>query len=324
MTDPDRLTGKMIVVDHKLLADFEDRLDPAFPEKSGIQPTILGYGEISSSFVIEQMPDIAFKRMPPFPGRDAAEEYRRIVDIYCRHLKEDCGVKVLPHTTHRIENRFGEHIVYVAQPRLEAETIGNLRLKQKDFRYMAAMVARVADRILAVGRKNRDGFGLSIGIDGQISNWCFLGEASALEEPLYFDITTPLFRVNGSEQLDIRVFLKSIPSGLVWLVKWKFLQEILDRYYDTRQVLIDLAANFHKEGRQDMIDEAIAVINGRVERVGLTPPVASLTRDEVDSYYKNDAFIWALLLSLRRADRFICTRLLRRRYNFILPGKIER
>lgn len=314
----------MISVDERVLADFENRLDPAYPEKSGIQPTILGYGEISSSFCIDQMPDIAFKRMPPFPGRDAAEEYRRIVDIYCRHLKEDCGVRVLHHTTHRIENRFGEQIVYVAQPRLEAETIGNIRLKQKDSHYMAEMVARVADRILAVGSKNRDGSGLSIGIDGQISNWCFPGESFPLEEPLYFDITTPLLRIDDAEQLDIRIFLKSTPPVLVWLVKWKFLKEVLDRYHDTRQVLMDLAANFHKEGRPEMIDETIALINERIKRLALEPPIAPLTRSEVDSYYKNDAFIWTLFLQLRKADRFIRTRMLRRRYNFILPGKIER
>lgn len=182
----------MISVDERVLTDFENRLDPAYPEKSGIQPTILGYGEISSSFCIEKMPDIAFKRMPPFPSRDAAEEYRRVVDIYCSHLKEDCGVRVLPHMTYRIENRFGEHIVYVAQPRLEAETIGNIRLKQKDSRYMADMVARVADRILAVGRKNRDGSALSIGIDGQISNWCFPGEASPWKNP-FISISPPRF-----------------------------------------------------------------------------------------------------------------------------------
>lgn len=314
----------MSTVDEAVLADFENRLDPAYPEKSGIKPTILGYGEISSSFCFGQMPDIAFKRMPPFPDRDAAEGYRRIVDIYCRHLKEDCGVRVLHHATHRIENRFGEQIVYVAQPRLKTETIGNIRLKQKDSCYMAEMIGRVADRILAVGGKNRDSSGLSIGIDGQISNWCFPGEAPPLEEPFYFDITTPLLRIDGEEQLDIRIFLKSTPPVLVWLVKWKFLKEVLDRYHDTRQVLMDLAANFHKEGRPEMIDEAIALINERITRLALDPPIAPLTRSEVDSYYKNDAFIWTLFLQLRRADRFIRTRMLRRRYNFILPGKIER
>ncbi len=322
----------MIPIDETLLADFEDRLDPAYPEKSGIKPIILGYGEISSSFCIAEMPDVAFKRMPPFPNRDAAEEYRRIVGNYCRHLEEDCGIRVLEHRTHRLENRFGEHIVYVAQPRLERDSIGNIRLKQHGARYITEMVSIVADRILAVGRKNRDGSSLSLGIDGQISNWCFTDTGLPLDDPLYFDVTTPLFRVNGTEQLDVRVFLKSIPPGLVWLVKWQFLHEILDRYYDTRQVLIDLAANFHKEGRQDMIDAAIAVINEKVENFALTPPVAPtvgppvdpLTRSEVDGYYKSDAFMWALLLRLRRADRFICTRLRRRRYNFILPGKIKR
>lgn len=311
-------------VDEGLLSDFENGLDPAFPEKSRIVPTILGYGEISTAFCIGQMPDIALKRMPPFADPDAAGDYARSVDTYCRHLREDCGVRVVPHSTHTVKNRFGEYIVYVAQPRLDADGLGNTRLKRQDAGHMAAMVSAAAARILAVGRKNQNDAAVSLGIDGQLSNWHFAGENPPFEEPRFFDITTPMRRINGVELLDAEIFLKSTPSPLVWLVRWRFLREVLDRYHDTRQVLIDLAANFYKEGRAELIDHAIAVINAEVARHPLDPPVAPLRRIEVDRYYKNDAFIWTLFLKLRRADRFIQTRLLRRRYNFILPGKIER
>ncbi len=52
--------------------------------------------------------------------------------------------------------------------------------------------------------------------------------------------------------------------------------------------------------------------------------ISYLTEAEIEKYYKNDAFIWALFLALRRMDRFIKTRMLGGRYNFILPGKIKR
>jgi len=311
-------------VDDALLSDFENGLNPAFPEKSRIVPTILGYGEISTAFCIEQMPDIALKRMPPFADIESAGNYGRIVETYCRRLREDCGVRVVPHSTCTVKNRFGEYIVYVAQPRLNTDALGNTKLKRQSAGHMTAMVSAAAARILAVGGKNRNDAAVSLGIDGQLSNWHFAAENPPFEEPRFFDITTPMLRINGVELLDAEIFLKSTPAPLVWLVRWQFLREVLDRYHDTRQVLIDLAANFYKEGRAEMIDNAIAVINAEVARHPLDPPVAPLTRMEVDRYYKNDAFIWTLFLKLRRADRFIQTRLLRRRYNFILPGKIER
>ena len=111
---------------------------------------------------------------------------------------------------------------------------------------------------------------------------------------------------------------------LTWLVRWQFLQEVLDRYYDTRSVLIDLVANFHKEGGADLIEGALSVINGMIDEKGLIDQIHPLTRSEVDLYYKNDAFIWSLFLSLRRMDRAIKTKILRHRYNFILPGRIKR
>jgi hypothetical protein len=51
------------------------------------------------------------------------------------------------------------------------------------------------------------------------------------------------------------------------------------------------------------------------------PPLA---KNEVDKYYREDKLIWIVFLGLRRLDRFLTTRLLRKRYEFILPGKIKR
>jgi hypothetical protein len=164
----------------------------------------------------------------------------------------------------------------------------------------------------------------SIALDGQISNWSFQFNDNDVSDVVYFDITTPMFRINNKDQLDTEIFLKSCPSFLVWLVRWQFLQEVLDRYYDTRSVLIDLIANFYKEGREDLIDAAVLLINGLLEERGLIHDIEPLSRTEIDSYYKNDAFIWSLFLTLRRMDRAIKTKLLGKRYNFILPGKIKR
>ena len=158
----------------------------------------------------------------------------------------------------------------------------------------------------------------------EISNWSFKFDADNNLDPVYFDYTTPFIRKNGVELLDPEMFLKSCPSFLVWIVRWLFLQEVLDRYYDLRLVLIDLTANFHKEALSSKIPFALEVINRYMDQNASDLKMQPITKLEVDKYYKDDAFIWRLFLSLRRLDCFIKTKILRGKYDFILPGKIER
>jgi len=312
-------------VDVELLERFEDQLNPSYPELSGIPPRILGYGEISTTFSLEAMPGIAFKRMPPFSSAAEINAYKSVVDRYCALLTDECGIDVAEYAFFDMKNRYDERIVYVAQPRLPETSIGNYILIHSTPRELEVMINSVTDRLVRIWQRNRThAQDVLVAIDGQISNWSFpsTDENSCL--PVYFDITTPLFRVGGKEQLDTEIFLKSCPSFLVWLVRWQFLQDVLDRYYDTRMVLVDMVANFHKEGRADLIDTAILIINRLLEEKGVEDAITPLTRPEVERYYKNDAFIWSLFLWLRRFDRMLKTKVLGRRYNFILPGKIKR
>ncbi len=53
-------------------------------------------------------------------------------------------------------------------------------------------------------------------------------------------------------------------------------------------------------------------------------PREPVTVEEVERYYKSDADLLALYLRLRRADRFLRTRVLRRTYDFVLPGPVRR
>jgi hypothetical protein len=315
----------MMNVDIGLLKKFEDQLNPSYPDQSGIPPRILGYGEISTTFSIEDMPGVAFKRMPPFDTMEEINTYKSVVERYCALLKDGCGIDVSEYAFFEMTNRFNELILYVAQPRLPETSIGNYILKHGTARELEIMIEAVMARLIRIRQRNRaHAPDELIAIDGQISNWSFQFTDENPCRPVYFDITTPLFRVGGKEQLDTEIFLKSCPSFLVWLVRWQFLQEVLDRYYDLRMVLIDLVANFHKEGRGDMIEPALLVINRLLKKRGVADDIHALARQEVDKYYKKDAFIWSLFLRLRRFDRLLKTRALGKRYNFILPGKIKR
>jgi hypothetical protein len=312
-------------VDVNLLGEFENSLDPAFPEKSTIVPRILGYGEISSTFSLAAIPDIAFKRMPPFANIDQIAAYKSAVNKYCSLLSDVCGIRVSDYAFFEFFNCHREHILYVAQPQLDQETIGHNVLKSGNTYELEMMLDALLIRLIRLFRFNEENNQKeSLGLDGQLSNWSFQLSEKENPDPVYFDITTPLYRVNGKEQLDTEIFLKSCPSFLVWLVRWQFLDEVLDRYHSLRMVLIDLIANFHKEGREDLIEDALLLINSTLVQENLDTMIPSLEKAEIESYYKNDAFIWALFLSFRRFDRFMKTRLFRKRYNFILPGKIKR
>ena len=91
-----------------------------------------------------------------------------------------------------------------------------------------------------------------------------------------------------------------------------------------RCVLTDAGANVHKEGRPDRIPLGRERVNRwlaeDVPDLGGRP----IRAEDVDRYYRSDAKTLELYLRARRFDRFVRTRLLRQRYDFILPGAIRR
>ena len=135
----------------------------------------------------------------------------------------------------------------------------------------------------------------------------------------YIDTSTPLFCKQGVEQQNPELLLKSAPGFLRWIIRLFFLQDVMTRYYIPRLVCMDLIANLHKEQKPELIEPAIECVNAH-----LPHDQAPLTKTEVDKYYRDDKLIWIVFLGLRRLDRFFTTRLLWKRYEFILPGKIKR
>ena len=124
--------------------------------------------------------------------------------------------------------------------------------------------------------------------------------------------------------MDTDLFLRSAPSFLAWILKLFFVDEVVGRYYDFRKVIVDLVANFYKEGKPELIPSLVQNINEFLTGEGANLDIKPINTDEINAYYREDAFIWRLYLNMRRLDRFIYTKILRREYPFILPGKIER
>ncbi len=315
----------------ELLETFERGLDPQHPERSKIPARVLGYGEISTVFEIqaEGMRDLAFKRLPLFYNQGEVEKYCAVFAEYNRLLENEIGLRLPPHDYVMFDNAAGRPIFYIVQKQLPADSIGNRALHRLPREEIGTLVRRTLEELRKVWEFNHRQNRVQVAIDGQISNWVIDGfdpnrphvQDAAL---LYVDTSTPLFRVNGVEQLDTELFLRSAPSFLVWILRSLFLKDVVNRYYDFHLVAVDLVANFYKEQRPDLISDTIKVVNdffsGEAAELGTQP----ITEKEVYDYYKEDTFIWSLYFSMRKVDRFLRTRILRSEYPYILPEKIKR
>ncbi len=314
-----------------LLQEFEHGLDPQHPERSAIPARVLGYGEISTVFGIqaEGMEGLAFKRLPLFENETEVRRYQAVYDEYLSLLSGPIGLHLPPGSRAVVQGRSGKPVFYIIQRRLAAESIGNRALDYLSPAEAATLVQRILREMHKVWAFNRGQKELRAAVDGQISNWAIEGfdpAAPSLEKNhlRYLDTSTPLFRRNGQEQLDVELFLRSAPSFLVWVLRLLFLQEVVDRYYDPHLVAVDLVANFYKEQQVELIPLVIDVVNDFFRNEAADLDIAPLDEQEVRAYYREDALIWRLYLSMRRLDRFLQVRLLRREYPYILPRNIKR
>ncbi len=294
------------------LQSFEQGLNPQFPERSKIPAKIVGFGEISSIFKIDPYNEWVLKRLPLFTNKEEANLYSNNYNTYTNYLKQ--ASLDLPKDKIFIIS-YKKVVLYLAQEALKKEDLCQNKihtLSKEDAIEMLNSIFLNIKKVDDFNKKNKPKIELSI--DGQVSNWALIND-----KLLFFDTSTPLFKINGEEQLDPELLLNSTPKALRWIIRKFFLQEVMDRYYDIRLVFIDLIANLHKEKRQDLIDKTIINANKI-----LLDNDEMITRKEVDKYYANDKFIWQLFLALRRMDRWLMTNIFNKQYEFILPGKIKR
>jgi len=300
-----------MAIDSKYIQIFEEGLNPQYREKSKIPAHIVGYGEISSIFKIQPYADWVFKRLPLFTTNQEAETYIKKYNSYVSYLKK-AGIALPKDDALIVAGK--KVVVYVAQEALNKTDLCQNKLHSLPKNEVLTMIDSIFKEIKKIADFNQKSSEILLSIDGQISNWALVENTL-----LYFDTSTPLFKVSDIEQMDPELLLNSTPRAMRWLIRKFFLQEVMDRYYDIRLIYIDLIANLYKEKKPDIITEAISLANDL-----LPSKTAQITRKEIDKYYKDDKFIWQLFLALRRIDRWLTNRLFRKQYEFILPGKIER
>ncbi|UCH50549.1 MAG: hypothetical protein JSV54_05885 [Chloroflexota bacterium] len=312
-----------------LLKKFESGLDPSHPETSKIPAKVLGYGEISTVFEIEDEPNLACKRMPIFRHQEELDQYKIIYNEYNRILNDKVGINVPPFGFASFDCE--RYIVcFDVQEKLPPQLFGNKLIHTLDDDDIVTFLHQILKQLKKVWDFNKKGTDIQIGIDGQISNWAirdFSPNSPRIDSQTrlyYIDTSTPFIRKNGVEQLDPELFLRSAPSFLVWLIRWLFLKDVMTRYYDFHLVAVDLIANFYKEQRPELIPGLVHVANDFFAKEAKGLDIKPLTVEEIRSYYKEDALIWTIFLAMRRLDRFIHKWILRKPYIYILPGKIKR
>lgn len=268
-----------------------------------------------------------WKKMPPFPDIEGVEIFERLYTEYRSILTEKIGIEI-PQQIVRHFRHDKYFTVYAGQEKVKSESICNVLIKNYDEQNAGKIMKMILKVLNQVYSFNRADSRILIGIDAQLSNWALVSDHKSNgtvhddDRILYVDTSSPMIRIDGIEQINTEIFIKSAASFLRPIIRIFFLKEVVDRYYDIRSVIIDIIANLHKEKREDLIDSFIDITNSYCISHHLD--IAPLNRKEIDAYYSSDAFIWKFYQSARKIDRFITENILRKKYVFRIPGAIER
>lgn len=318
-------------IDIELLKEFERTIDTIHPESGKIPIKILGFGEISLVFEIIGDPEqLAYKRIPIFDNEKQVRRHIWAYNEYCRIIEKEIGLILPEHKVIWFLDDKEQIQFYSIQAKIDPESVGNKiihHVSDDEVELLVLLVLRELKKVWTLNKENPD---LEIGLDGQISNFVVMDydlknptviESSKL---LYLDTSTPMLRKNGVEAMEAELFLNSTPSFLRFLIKAFFVQNVLDRYYNLRLVIIDLLANFFKEQMPELIPRLIKRVNQFLNDEASEFALEPITLVEVQKYYKSDKMIWVIFQNARRIDRYIKTKLLKKTYDFYLPEKIKR
>lgn len=197
-------------IDSDLLRRFEEQLLPYDLSRSTIPARVLGYGEISSIFSINNREDIVYKRIPIFQSVEQAEAYTDIYHQYCNLLKE-AGL-LLPEDDVAIVSLPGRPVVaYFVQRRFPAELICHRllnTLSEPEIEEMLSDILTSVGKTWQFNARRQPEF--EIAVDAQLSNWVRVKENG--KTSLYLlDTTTPFFRIQGLNNWTLNCFYKASP-----------------------------------------------------------------------------------------------------------------
>src|SRR5262249_16142625 len=154
------------------------------------------------------------------------ERYTRTFHNYLERLRS-AGVPILETELQPLDREAPPFVAYCTQPAFESSALLTDRLARMDSAAARAPFARVVDVVVrAISRR--------LGLDAECTNWALLDGA-----PVYIDTSTPLMRdAEGREEVDVEIFLASVPAILRPFVRRFMVRGILDSFFDRRAVLL--------------------------------------------------------------------------------------
>ncbi len=324
----------MIKVDREFLQKFEANLDTSHPDQSEFKVNMLGFGEISIvvEIVHEAWKGLALKRIPIFDTEEQVQRHINAYHEYNKILQDKVGLKIPDFGTEWVytdPDKKKTIALYCIQKKHNPKSVCHHLIHQLSHEEeIDTLVMLIMKELSKVFKFNNSQEKYEIGIDGQISNWILdkydISErVYTTSELVYIDTSTPLFRIDGVEQMEPVLLLKSAPKAMRWILKALFLEDTVNRYYDWRLVTTDLIANFYKEQRPDLIPKLIQLINEFFATEAPEFNIKPFTQKEIRKYYRSDANMWRLFQGMRKMDRG-AKRMFGKRYDFYLPGKIKR
>lgn len=307
------------------LLDLERRLDPADPGRAGTGVELLAYGEVSGVLGCTDLPGRVLKRMSGFPSREHARAYADVVGRYVAALR-DLGVPVVSTEIVPLESTPRRHVVYVVQPRLDGQRFGHSLLRSRRLDEIFPLLGQILELVRQVLDANaRRADGREIAIDAQLSNWHWAAPAADQPRLGFVDVATPFMRKDGVLEMGVDLFLAAYPAPVRWwLRRTRAVERYIADYFRFDLAATDLIGNFIKEGAPEKIPGAAAFVREWIARQPDRDRLGHIDEKSAQAYYAKDAADLELSLRARRLSRFVTAKILRRRYDFILPGRIAR
>jgi hypothetical protein len=282
---------------------------------------VLGWGEISQVAEIaggpittwrhpgtgDPMP-VVYKKMPPFLNRADAETFVQRYREYNTVLCDEVGIAVPQFDARIAELEPGRVHIFVIQERVDPQSVGHELLRNISIRAGERLYALILREYVKFFDFNQAcaGNGYQIGLDGQIPNWSVVGcdgdpeSLTGEEKLLYLDTNVPMIRIANQDVVSTDMYFQALPGAARWLIKRLNIdQEVMDRYFQVRAVMLDFLGNTIVRHREDLVPSFLEMSNealaGPMARANLPP----FTMKEVRKYYRSDVATWRLWRSLK-------------------------
>jgi len=160
---------------------------------------------------LPSLDNYAFKRMPIFRSTEEIDDYQILYREYNRLIHEDIDVRIPESTSVRVIPNEGNMVLYIVQRKLPAQSICDRVIKDLDDRSVGDLVVLVLREMKKVFEFNASGGNITIGFDGQISNWAIKDydgsgppRIDGNTQFYYIDTGTPLMSDGGSGEAESR------------------------------------------------------------------------------------------------------------------------